>query len=288
MLLFHSFTSACCHVCTCTWNICLYPLFHVTSNPCGCPMWLSLIVLVHRAWLLSFLLCTYTSSLQLQSSIAPMSFKLARRRAPRDKSSQFPSSASASRTSSPHQSRSSSPSKRSAPLQSAIPKNLRLLHPQQASRAMADVSTVVVSTPAVLSLHGSAASRGRQPGPRSENSFPQSLASHPSPTPINSTPAIPVSDPENPVEVEESFFELYTDNDLDPNFDSATRASKRLKQWQKWANELISSMVKPYLKLLHESKSLCTINCNPITHCTCSHTSRRTVHVTCVFFECWL
>ena len=61
---------------------------------------------------------------------------------------------------------------------------------------------------------------------------------------------------------------------------------KKERQWAKWANETIPSLLQPYLKILCESDNLHTLNCHPdVTMPACSCERRASINVTCVFFE---
>ncbi|KAG2144232.1 hypothetical protein DEU56DRAFT_870390 [Suillus clintonianus] len=61
---------------------------------------------------------------------------------------------------------------------------------------------------------------------------------------------------------------------------------KKFNQWQRWSNEVIPSLIGPYLKYQRESSSLChrpglqsgDVQCRASCH-------RRTLEVTCVFFD---
>lgn len=210
-----------------------------------------------------------------------MSFKINRRRVPKKRTTNKSLTTSSSRSSPPPlPSQSSSPPKRSDRSMPSPPSVLPSPPLQEVSQAWKSMSGVVVSTPASSFVFGPSASRGRPLGPRSDASVPQSHDASPSPS--HSPPA---SDPET--RVEESFYQLYTDDVPDPNYDSTFRASKRSKQWQTWASQTIPSMLQPYLTLLRESQSLCNIDRNPVAvSCTCDGASMRTIQVTCVFFEC--
>jgi len=67
---------------------------------------------------------------------------------------------------------------------------------------------------------------------------------------------------------------------------SSSHASKKAKQWSTWANDVIPSLLHPYLGFLHESKSLRNaIPESSVVKCKCpSHV--RKLNVTCVYFEC--
>src|SRR5229473_333454 len=61
---------------------------------------------------------------------------------------------------------------------------------------------------------------------------------------------------------------------------------KRERQWLKWANETIPSLLQPYLQILCESNNLCTLDYfSDIISPGCSCERWVTINVTCIFFE---
>ncbi|KAI0245233.1 hypothetical protein BJV78DRAFT_1140114, partial [Lactifluus subvellereus] len=61
---------------------------------------------------------------------------------------------------------------------------------------------------------------------------------------------------------------------------------KRERQWTKWMNKTIPSLLQPYLHILHESDNLCHLNHHSDATLPASSCQRQaSVNVTCVFFE---
>jgi hypothetical protein len=60
---------------------------------------------------------------------------------------------------------------------------------------------------------------------------------------------------------------------------------KRKKQWNRWMNEVIPSLLRPHLHLLRESASLRSISRSGSRNCTCAGASSRYLKVVCVHFE---
>jgi hypothetical protein len=72
----------------------------------------------------------------------------------------------------------------------------------------------------------------------------------------------------------------------DPELRHQRQRRKRERQWTKWANETIPSLIQPYLQVLRESDNLCTLNRHSdVTLPTCLCERRSSIDVTCVFFE---
>ncbi|KIM57666.1 hypothetical protein SCLCIDRAFT_86133, partial [Scleroderma citrinum Foug A] len=59
---------------------------------------------------------------------------------------------------------------------------------------------------------------------------------------------------------------------------------KKIRQWQRWSNEIIPSLVQPYLKYRRLSRSLCDpVATQPLTHeCQCV---RHHLKIVCVNFD---
>jgi CxC1 like cysteine cluster associated with KDZ transposases len=60
---------------------------------------------------------------------------------------------------------------------------------------------------------------------------------------------------------------------------------KKEKQWKKWTQEVIPSLLRPHLRLLRKSASLRSIPQHTDYHCKCGGTSSRRLKVVCVSFE---
>ena len=61
---------------------------------------------------------------------------------------------------------------------------------------------------------------------------------------------------------------------------------KKERQWAKWANETIPSLLQPYLRILRESDNLRHLNRHSdATFPACLCLRRARINVTCVFFE---
>jgi hypothetical protein len=60
---------------------------------------------------------------------------------------------------------------------------------------------------------------------------------------------------------------------------------KKQRQWVRWTQEVIPSLLHPHLCLLRKSNSLCNVSHLPTYQCTCNSSSSRTLTVVCVFFE---
>ena len=58
---------------------------------------------------------------------------------------------------------------------------------------------------------------------------------------------------------------------------------KKQRQWSKWADVIIPSLVVPYLRLLRETDSL-RLPCPVISSCQCGE-SVRELSIACVFFQ---
>jgi hypothetical protein len=60
---------------------------------------------------------------------------------------------------------------------------------------------------------------------------------------------------------------------------------KKEKQWKRWSEELIPSMLRPHLHLLRKSESLRSVPQPTKLRCSCHGSSSRTLKVVCVLFE---
>jgi hypothetical protein len=60
---------------------------------------------------------------------------------------------------------------------------------------------------------------------------------------------------------------------------------KKKRQWARWTQEVIPSLLRPHLRLLHKSKSLCVVPRTSNYQCTCGGLSSRSLTIACVFFE---
>jgi hypothetical protein len=70
----------------------------------------------------------------------------------------------------------------------------------------------------------------------------------------------------------------------DPELRRQRQRQKRVRQWTKWANETIPSLLQPYLRILRESDNLHTLNRHSnVPACSCER--RSSISVVCVFFE---
>ena len=73
----------------------------------------------------------------------------------------------------------------------------------------------------------------------------------------------------------------------DPELWQQHQQQKREQQWAKWTNEIIPSLIQPYLWILHESNNLSHLNHHlNTTLSACSCQRQASVNVTGVFFEC--
>ena len=71
-----------------------------------------------------------------------------------------------------------------------------------------------------------------------------------------------------------------------PELQRQRQQRKKERQWAKWANETIPSLLQPYFRILRESDNLRTLNRHsdvPLPACSCER--RASINVTCVFFE---
>ena len=71
-----------------------------------------------------------------------------------------------------------------------------------------------------------------------------------------------------------------------PELQPQRQQQKKQRQWAKWANETIPSLLQPYLRVLRESGNLRTLNRHsnvPLPACSCDR--QVSINVTCVFFE---
>jgi hypothetical protein len=74
---------------------------------------------------------------------------------------------------------------------------------------------------------------------------------------------------------------------LEENMDvgDLQRANKNQRQWQKWSEEVIPALLKPYLHLLHETTGLRNMN-NAKRDDLCAGCGQgRLFDVSCIFFE---
>lgn len=61
---------------------------------------------------------------------------------------------------------------------------------------------------------------------------------------------------------------------------------KRERQWNKWANETILSLLKPYLRILRESDNLRTLDHHSnVILPACLYERQPSINVICIFFE---
>jgi hypothetical protein len=60
---------------------------------------------------------------------------------------------------------------------------------------------------------------------------------------------------------------------------------KRQKQWRRWTDEVIPSLLRPHLRLVRKSKSLRSLPRLATSQCTCGSSSLRRLKIICVFFE---
>jgi hypothetical protein len=72
----------------------------------------------------------------------------------------------------------------------------------------------------------------------------------------------------------------------DPELRQQRQGRKKERQWAKWANETIPSLLQPYLRILRTSDNLRNLNRHPdVSLPACSCERRASINVTCVFFE---
>jgi hypothetical protein len=72
----------------------------------------------------------------------------------------------------------------------------------------------------------------------------------------------------------------------DPDLRQQCQQRKKERQWAKWENEIIPSLLQPYLRILRESDNLRTLNHHSsVALPTCLCERRTRIDVTCVFFE---
>jgi hypothetical protein len=74
-----------------------------------------------------------------------------------------------------------------------------------------------------------------------------------------------------------------------PDAEELQREKQRLKkqkQWQRWTQDVIPSLLRPHLQLLHNSASLCSVPQHTKHQCKCNAASLRRLKVVCVSFEC--
>lgn len=100
--------------------------------------------------------------------------------------------------------------------------------------------------------------------------------------------AIP-SDPDDPFvdigDAEPSFIYVVGGGE-DPQLRRQRQRRKKERQWAKWANEIIPTLLQPYLLILRESDNLRQLNRQSnATLPACSCARRANISVTCVFFE---
>lgn len=72
----------------------------------------------------------------------------------------------------------------------------------------------------------------------------------------------------------------------DPELRQQHHRRKKERQWEKWSNETIPSLLHPYLRILRESDNLrCLdrLSDNTLPDCLCQR--QMSISVTCVFFE---
>jgi hypothetical protein len=80
---------------------------------------------------------------------------------------------------------------------------------------------------------------------------------------------------------------LHTTSFTTENEDANRNRSRRKKanQWKNWADITIPSLIKPYLALLHRSDTLSRPLDELSFECTCGGVRKRSLKVSCVYFE---
>lgn len=56
-------------------------------------------------------------------------------------------------------------------------------------------------------------------------------------------------------------------------------------QWTTWTKTVIPALIRPYLELMHRTKSLASIDRHYSPSCTCRQSNVRALNVTCVYFD---
>jgi hypothetical protein len=85
-----------------------------------------------------------------------------------------------------------------------------------------------------------------------------------------------------------------TNPDEPPELLKQRRRRQKERQWAKWTNDVIPSLIIPHLQLLNDSESfrnLHQVRTRVATSPSCSCIKRRRLKVVCVYFECqslWL
>lgn len=134
----------------------------------------------------------------------------------------------------------------------------------------------ILSVPGQSYVQRSSLSRGR----------PQLLQQSQASTIRNPELHDPIDDSHAPT----SDFDFMTDVFISDQPDTEEMRQEKLrrkkgKQWARWTQEVIPSLLRPHLRLLHKSRSLCEVPRSFTYRCTCNASSSRSLAVVCVFFE---
>jgi hypothetical protein len=136
----------------------------------------------------------------------------------------------------------------------------------------------------VLSLPGQeyaqlpSPSRGRSPVPGLRKG-PFGAAATPAPSEVH------VADLYGPMDDFDVIEDIFTHDGPEPeSLKRQKQQHKKVKQWKKWTEDVIPSMLRPHLHLLHKSESLRTMLHPTKPQCACHGSSHR-LRVVCVSFE---
>lgn len=93
----------------------------------------------------------------------------------------------------------------------------------------------------------------------------------------SSSPRLPTLEP--------GWSNSFSDPYAPPTPTTVVKASRSQKQWVKWTTDVIPSLLKPYLSLMHMSDSLRNLFHDQEIACICGRTQRRVLTVTCLYFD---
>jgi hypothetical protein len=132
----------------------------------------------------------------------------------------------------------------------------------------------VLSVPGQEYAQMPSSSRGRCPSP----GLPKPAASSPNPAEAHVSDLFGMTDD---FDVTGDIFVTHGQDDEELR---RQRRRKKERQWKKWTDNVIPSLLRPHLNLLRQSESLRSIPQHPQQQCTCYGSSCR-LKVICVFFE---
>ena len=175
-------------------------------------------------------------------------------------------------------SRSSSPPTEPIVHHHLVPPNARGRRPRQSQGQFVPGPRHILSVPGQDYVQHLSTTRGRPQKCLQQNQTPDDSNINPSPDPADSS-HIPTSDFDFMTDI------LITDPPETEEMRQERLRLKKRRQWVRWTQEVIPSLLQPHLRLLHKSNSLCNVSRLSTYQCTCGGSSSRSLTVVCVFFE---